>query len=83
MDLYYNVLLSGGSTLFPGLRERLQRELSVLVPSAIKVRVLDPPERKYSAWIGGSFLASISQCLWISREEYDESGPTIVHSKCI
>jgi len=43
-----------------------------------------PPERKYSVWIGGSILSSLStfQQMWISKGEYDESGPTIVHRKC-
>ncbi|KAF6770857.1 hypothetical protein AHF37_10610 [Paragonimus kellicotti] len=43
-----------------------------------------PPERKYSVWIGGSILASLStfQQMWISKQEYDESGPGIVHRKC-
>jgi actin-related protein len=42
------------------------------------------PERKYSVWIGGSILSSLStfQQMWISKTEYDESGPTIVHRKC-
>merc|ERR1719410_276569 len=42
------------------------------------------PERKYSVWIGGSILASLStfQQMWISKQEYDECGPAIVHRKC-
>lgn len=43
-----------------------------------------PTERKYSVWIGGSILASLStfQQMWIAKSEYDESGPSIVHRKC-
>ena len=39
---------------------------------------------RYSVWIGGSILASLStfQQMWISKQEYDESGPSIVHRKC-
>merc|ERR1712085_194488 len=50
----------------------------------MKIKVVAPPERKYSVWIGGSILASLSpfQQMWISKGEYDESGPTIVHRKC-
>jgi actin-related protein len=83
-DLYQNIVLSGGTTMFNGLPERLQKEVSNLAPSAIKVKVVAPPERKYSVWIGGSILASLStfQTMWIQKKEYDESGPTIVHSKC-
>ncbi|MFQ6633091.1 hypothetical protein Gotur_011881 [Gossypium turneri] len=50
----------------------------------VKIKVVAPPERKYSVWIGGSILASLStfQQMWISKGEYDESGPSIVHRKC-
>ncbi|KIH49501.1 Actin, partial [Ancylostoma duodenale] len=52
--------------------------------STMKIKIIAPPERKYSVWIGGSILASLStfQQLWISKQEYDESGPSIVHRKC-
>jgi len=83
-DLYGNIVLSGGTTMFPGIADRMQKELVNLAPSTIKVKVLAPPERKYSVWIGGSILASLSTFgeMWISKEEYDESGPAIVHRKC-
>ncbi|KAK7502492.1 hypothetical protein BaRGS_00006445 [Batillaria attramentaria] len=83
-DLYSNTVLSGGSTMFPGLADRMAKELSAIAPSSIKVKVIAPPERKYSVWIGGSILASLStfQQMWISKQEYDESGPAIVHRKC-
>jgi actin-related protein len=83
-DLYANVVLSGGSTMFPGIGERMTRELGSLAPSTMKVRVVAPPERKYSVWIGGSILASLStfQQMWVSKDEYDESGPQIIHRKC-
>uniref|UniRef100_A0A6B2L7C3 Actin n=1 Tax=Arcella intermedia TaxID=1963864 RepID=A0A6B2L7C3_9EUKA len=83
-DFYGNVVLSGGSTMFPGLAERMQKEMARLAPATMKVKIIAPPERKYSVWIGGSILASLStfQQMWISREEYDEAGPMIVHRKC-
>ncbi|EER17482.1 actin, putative [Perkinsus marinus ATCC 50983] len=83
-DLYANVVLSGGTTMFSGIRERMGKELTALAPSTMKIKVVAPPERKYSVWIGGSTLASLStfQQMWISKEEYDEVGPTIVHRKC-
>jgi actin len=85
VDLYGNVVLCGGSTLFPGIAERLRRELCARAPTAMQIKVVAPPERKYSVWIGGSILASLStfqQC-WISKEEYDENGPSFVHRKCL
>jgi actin beta/gamma 1 len=83
-DLYHNVLLSGGSTMFPGLADRLQNEIQKLAPHSMKIKVYAPPERKYSVWIGGSILASLStfQQMWITKQEYDEQGPQIVHRKC-
>lgn len=83
-ELYGNVVLSGGSTMFPGMAERMNKELSALVPNTMKIKIVAPPERKYSVWIGGSILASLSsfQSMWITKEEYDECGPSIVHRKC-
>jgi len=83
-DLYANIVMSGGTTMFPGIAERMTKELTSLAPSTMKIKVVAPPERKYSVWIGGSILASLStfQQMWISKAEYDESGPSIVHRKC-
>jgi actin beta/gamma 1 len=83
-DLYANVVLSGGTTMFGGIAERMTKELTALAPSTMKIKIVAPPERKYSVWIGGSILASLStfQQMWISKAEYDESGPSIVHRKC-
>ncbi|CAD7937677.1 unnamed protein product [Amoebophrya sp. A25] len=83
-DLYANIVLSGGTTMYPGIGERMTKEITALAPSTMKIKVVAPPERKYSVWIGGSILSSLStfQQMWISKNEYDESGPTIVHRKC-
>merc|ERR1711885_92385 len=83
-DLYTNTVLSGGTTMFPGIDARLTKEMTALAPASIKVKIVAPPERKYSVWIGGSILSSLStfQEMWISKDEYDESGPGIVHRKC-
>jgi len=83
-ELYYNIVLSGGTTLFEGLPERLTKEVGLLCPPAVKPKVVAPPERKYSVWIGGSILASLTtfQNMWVTRKEYDEVGPEIIHNKC-
>merc|ERR1719242_2195099 len=82
--LYENIVLNGGSTMFPGIEERLSNEMKTLAPASVKVRVVAPAERKYSVWIGGSILSALStfQEMWVKREEYDECGPQIVHRKC-
>uniref|UniRef100_A0A182MFY5 Actin, cytoplasmic n=1 Tax=Anopheles culicifacies TaxID=139723 RepID=A0A182MFY5_9DIPT len=68
----------------PAMYVAIQAEITALAPSSIKIKIIAPPERKYSVWIGGSILASLStfQAMWISKQEYDESGPGIVHRKC-
>jgi len=83
-DLYANVVLSGGTTMFQGVGERMTKELTALAPATMKIKVVAPPERRYSVWIGGSILSSLStfQQMWISKDEYDVAGPTIVHQKC-
>nr|CAD1817961.1 unnamed protein product [Ananas comosus var. bracteatus] len=75
-DLYSNIVLSGGSTMFPGIADRMSKEIATLAPSSMKVKVVAPPERKYSVWIGGSILTSLStfQQMWVTKAEYDESG---------
>lgn len=83
-ELFGSIVLSGGTTMLPGIDQRLAKELAALTPAVMKVKVTAPPERKYSVWIGGSTLASLStfRSRWISREEYNELGPGIVHTKC-
>jgi actin-related protein len=79
-DLYGNTVLSGGTTMFEGIAERMTKEITALAPASMKIKIVAPPERKYSVWIGGSILSSLStfQSMWISKQEYDESGPSIL-----
>ena len=83
-DLYANIVVSGGTTMCPGFADRMQKEITSLVPSTIKIETNAPPERKHSVWIGGSILASLSSfpLIWISKKEYEEYGTSIVHRKC-
>jgi len=83
-DLYNNIVMSGGTTMFNGVAERMQKEIKALAPDSMTIKIIAPPERKYSVWIGGSILSSLStfEEMWISKAEYDEAGPSIVHRKC-
>ena len=83
--LYSNIILSGGNTMFPGLAERIKKELTCLASTGVRINVISPPERKYTTWIGGSVLASMTDFskMCISLSEYDEYGPSIVHKKCM
>ncbi|KAJ1928245.1 NuA4 histone acetyltransferase subunit [Tieghemiomyces parasiticus] len=84
--LFSNVILTGGSTLFPGFADRVNFELQHLAPGS-RIRIHAPGstvERKFSTWLGGSILSSLGTFhqLWISKQEYQESGASIVNKKC-
>lgn len=83
-DLYANVVLSGGTTMFAGLGLRMQNELAQLAPSTMRIRVLYPEDRKHSVFIGGSMLSDLDTfpMMCVSKAEYSESGAGIVHKKC-
>jgi len=86
-ELYQNVVVTGGNTLFPGFVERLQKEMNDKVPQMYKVKLIasnSSVERKFSAWIGGSILASLGsfQQMWMSKAEYEEHGVSLVERKC-
>ncbi|MFX1250287.1 MAG: actin, cytoplasmic 2 [Promethearchaeota archaeon] len=78
-ELYQNIVLTGGSSLFPGLKERLHKELTKMLPEATKVRIIASPERKLSAWLGGSMLASqrFFSKFWVWRADYQEHGSAV------
>jgi actin-related protein len=80
-DMFANIVLSGGTTECPGFGDRLFKELSVLAPRTMRIKITSPTDRRHSAWVGGSILASLSTFKqgWISKEMYEESGPSIVH----
>jgi len=82
---FQNIVLAGGSSLFNGMADRLQEELLVRAPTGATPIVHSPAERKHAAWVGGSILGSLAVMdqMWITKEEYDENGPLIVHRKCL
>jgi len=87
-----NIVLSGGHSMFNGLRERLENELKILFKlsqsSEIEknsnlLKLVTSIDMKYGAWIGGSIMASIMKNeIWVDQTEYNEVGPSIVHFKC-
>uniref|UniRef100_A0A6B2L8R4 Actin n=1 Tax=Arcella intermedia TaxID=1963864 RepID=A0A6B2L8R4_9EUKA len=84
-EMCMNVVLEGGTTMFLGTPERLKKELErLVVPAGMQVKVIAPLERKYSVWIGGSIVGSLSNfpLMWISKQEYQEVGPAIVQRRC-
>ncbi|GAB1320943.1 Actin [Madurella fahalii] len=83
-ELSQDIVLAGGNTLFPGFADRLQQGLSAMSPTGMKFSVVTPPDTKYSAWLGGSMLASLStfRDICIRAEEYNEYGPVMMRRKC-
>ncbi|KAF4523271.1 hypothetical protein B566_EDAN006894 [Ephemera danica] len=77
-ELYKHIVLSGGSTMYPGLPSRLEREIKQLyLERKFKIRIEDPPRRKDMVFIGGAVLAEVMKdrdTFWMTREEYQEKG---------
>ncbi len=54
----------------------------------IKMNIIDSPRRKYSVFIGATVLAntynntSQGDEYWITRQDWEESGPDIIFKKC-
>ncbi|ETO27174.1 hypothetical protein RFI_09958 [Reticulomyxa filosa] len=81
-ELYNNIVMSGGNTMFKGIKERMQKDLKLLAPDGVTVKVIAPAERAHSAWIGGSILgSSLLEETWTTKSEYDEFGSSIVLKK--
>ena len=70
-SMFDNIVLAGSGTLFAGFAERLTRCVKMYLKKDATVKVVAPPERKYSAWIGGSIAASLSifKSMWITKQE--------------
>lgn len=83
-DLYSNIVLSGGTTLVPGLEDRLKLEIKDLAPSNMRVEVHALPEREHAVYAGGTILSSLPtfESEWVSKSEYEEHGANMVHRKC-
>lgn len=94
-DLYQHIVLSGGSTMYPGLPSRLEKEMrqaylervvnnDLKAAAKFKLRIEDPPRRKHMVFLGGSVLADIMkdrEDFWISKAEWEEQGDSILLKK--
>jgi centractin len=81
--LFSQIVLAGGSTLTPGFGDRLLYDVRSHSPAHCRIRISAPPERLYSAYVGGSILASLPtfKSMWISRADYEENGARILHNR--
>lgn len=84
-ELYTNMILTGGNSLFEGFPEKFTKKVQDLAPIGVKTRVLLNNSRKYSTWIGGSILGMLSgfKPLWITKQDYEENGALIMDKKCM
>lgn len=94
-ELYKHIVLSGGTTMYPGLPTRLENDLRRLHTervlqgdmtraSRVKIRIEDPPKRKHMVFLGGAVLADLmkaNEAFWISKREWQEQGPRILETK--
>jgi len=81
-DLLRSVIVHGGTSHIPGLIERLKNELKAILPPTANLNVIKSDHN--AVWTGGSILAALSTFdqMWISKAEYSDTGPSIVHRKC-
>jgi len=87
-ELYRHIVLSGGSTMYPGLPSRLEREMKQLYLERVlkgdveklakfKIKIEDPPRRKEMVFIGGAVLADLMKDkpnFWLTKADYEEVG---------
>lgn len=83
-ELFKNIVLAGGSTMFKGMQKRMKKEIQALAPSPMNPDVETPADRKHSAWLGGAILSKIENFnkMWITKKEYEERKNSVVHEKC-
>lgn len=78
-EMFSNIVISGGNTMFQGLADRLENELKKLAPKETDIKIIAPPTRDNSVWIGGSILAALPNFkdVLITKQAYDEKGPSV------
>lgn len=91
-SLFKAIVLSGGSSMYPGLPSRLEKELKQLWLTRVlggnperlskfKVRIEDPPRRRHMVFLGGAVLANImadKEDMWVTKQEWEEQGPRVL-----
>lgn len=85
-NLLNNIVVTGGTSLLPGLAARIEHDLIQLFPNHSPRFYLhqDAADRKNIPWAGASILASLGTFesqFWVTRQEYDEFGPEGVEKR--
>jgi len=84
-DLYKNIFLSGGSSMFKGIDKRMLNEVQAIIPSQAKAGVVAKKHRSCAAFIGATMVCSLSSydhSNYITKQELEESGKSIIARKC-
>ena len=84
--------------MFPGYASRIDKELRKLYVDnnlkltqnkniKIHIEIVDSPRRKYSAFTDATVLSNVYSTseynsYWISKKDWEESGPSIIQKKC-
>ena len=87
-EIYQNIIVTGGNTIFQGFNERLQKHIFFNSPQNIKTKVVDllsNSQKNHTSFLGGSILSSLGSFnqLWITQQDYNEYGPFIIEKKCV
>jgi len=84
-EMYSNIILAGGNTMVNNFYNRINKELTVLAPNSLKTKITSNSDRNCLVWMGGAVVSSLTtfQSMWITRSDYDENGPSVVHRKCL
>ncbi|XP_067872561.1 uncharacterized protein [Heterodontus francisci] len=82
-DMYANIVLAGGNSMFRNMEERFQQEMTSLSKPGTKVKVFAPPNRNYLSWKGAAILSSLSNFhqMCVSRQDFEEFGATVLCRK--
>ncbi len=78
--MFSNIQLCGASSMFPGLCDRMEKELKAIVSSSYQVKVYAPDDRKYGAFKGMSKYGAMSSLTWITKAQYDQGGADLINS---
>jgi actin-related protein 2 len=89
--MFESIILSGGSTMYPGMSDRIKWDLRKLHTTArgkqhgastkLQINVIDPPNRKHLVYVGGSTLADLmaeAPTYWKTKMQYIEYGADIL-----
>jgi len=79
-DLRGNIIMSGGSTMYPNIEKRLKKDLLGMVPAGQTIEIIAQPERKYAVWLGGSILSSLAtfETMWVTKLMWQETGASVM-----